>query len=179
MGWRLRNTLPISKQLLELAVSTRTKEITCNHLQQAKEKQKLYHDRGSAACETLPLEIGDKVRIRPTSCKEKWKVAIVWDKKQGTNSYIVESAHGGFLRRNRAHLQKATTTANARAHLENNSGNSWVDEPTQQNTEKLTSEIGPTDQMERVDVSSKAPNSDVIITRSGRVSKKLDRLLMY
>ena len=134
-------------------MSTRTKEITRNRLKQAKEKQKLYHDRGSAACETLPLEIGDNVRIQPTSCKENWKVAI-----EGTNSYIVESAHGGFLRRNRAHLQKATTTANARACLENNSGNSWVDEPMQQNTEKLTYEIRLTDQMERV---------DVIITRSG------------
>ena len=73
MGRRLRNTLPISKQLLEPAVSTRTKEITRNHLQQAKAKQKLYHDRGSAACETLPLEIGDNVRIQPISCKKSGK----------------------------------------------------------------------------------------------------------
>ncbi len=64
-------------------MAKQTKEIIRNHLQQAKEKQKLYHDQGSAACETLPLEIGDNVRIQTTSYKKEWEAAIVWDKKQG------------------------------------------------------------------------------------------------
>ena len=167
MGRRLRNNLPMSRKLLEPAAKAST--LVRRRLYQSKNKQKFYHDLGSTPHATQPLQAGDSVRIQPVGYNQEWKAAVVLGQTPNTNSYVVKTNNGKLLRRNRAHLRSSTPLASAISEE--------YDPPTVESSSTAT-ENEPSKIEEPAGVQD-AQTAGTVVTRSGRVSVKPDRLIMY
>ena len=97
MGRRLQSTLPMLPSLLEQQCNKDTKE----KLLSRQTQQKYYYDKDA---KQLPaLKPKDVVRFK---YKAFWKPAVVIDTHSAPRSYIIRTADGTILRRNRRHLRK-------------------------------------------------------------------------
>ena len=100
-GRRTKTTLPTSSSLLQPSL-IQPKEVQ-EALQKRKEKQKLYFDRHS---KDLPeLKMGDSVRYETN---KGLKSAQLIEKRKEPRFYMIRTANGMVLRRNRRHLYKGT-----------------------------------------------------------------------
>ena len=97
MGRRLQSTLPMFPSLLERQCNKDTKE----KLLSRQAQQKYYYDKD--AKRLPPLKPKDVVRF---IYKAFWKPAVVIDIHSAPRSYIIRTADGTILRRNRRHLRK-------------------------------------------------------------------------
>ena len=95
---RTRTLIPLHEHLLQPEVVPKIRE----KLHQTKSRQSHYYDRNSK--ELKPLQVGDVVRVRPTT-GEKWFKAKV-EHKVNVRSYKILSENGAVYRRNRRHLRK-------------------------------------------------------------------------
>lgn len=102
MGRRLRNGLPISKEMLKPA-GYNQRAIT-NYLGKAKELQKTQYDR-RAGRELEEIAPGTRVWLQPQEQKREWQPATVIGNHESPRSYVVETDKGSRLRRNRRHLR--------------------------------------------------------------------------
>ena len=97
MGRKLQSTLPMLPSLLEQQCNKDTKE----KLLSRQTQQKYYYDKDA---KQLPaLKPKDVVRFK---YKAFWKPAVVIDTHSAPRSYIIRTADGTILRRNRCHLRK-------------------------------------------------------------------------
>ena len=95
---RTKTLLPTTSALLQPRVVTNVPE----DIVYRRQKAKAYYDKG--ACPLPPLEIGDTVRLQPQDKGGFWSKATVV-KKVAEHSYLVKTAQGHLLRRNRKFLR--------------------------------------------------------------------------
>ena len=100
-GRRTKTTLPTSSSLLQPSL-IQPKEVQ-EALQKRKENQKLYFDRHSK--ELPELTVGDSLRYETN---RGLKPAQVIEKRKEPRSYMILTANGMVLRRNRRHLYRGT-----------------------------------------------------------------------
>ena len=106
MSRRLKALIPCTdKQLLPMIHKT-TQDIQ-ETIRAQKQKQKAHYDK--TATDLPPLHRGDSVRIQEYDTG-RWRPAVVKEVAETPRSYIVETAQGRQLRRNRKHLLKTGDT---------------------------------------------------------------------
>ena len=123
------------------------------------QQQKRYHDKHATSLPTL--EEGEHVRMRDG---KKWKPVTVMKNASEPRSYIVQYHEGRQYRRNRSQLLKLKNQSSLRLK----DGENEVTEGIGNETNSLSSrnqEIGQAEEL-----------SKSYVTRSGRVSKPLQRL---
>ena len=119
-------------------------------LQDRQAQQKYYHDQRSGP-ELPRLYTGQQVRVCETG-NGSWIPATIIAKCAEPRSYVVQTPNGNQLRRNRAHIRDCPTTTIPKV--------TFADEET-----------GPV----AVDPSP-AINPQPVLRRSGRITKKPERL---
>ena len=119
-------------------------------LDKCKLTQKQNYDRRCSQ-ELPPLEIGQKVRLQ----KEKiWVPATVVAKRETPRSYIIKDHSGSTYRRNRHHLGESQSESI----------------PEESNDLQLQEFLDDKNPLKEVDNTSKEPSSNIVRTRSGRIS---------
>jgi hypothetical protein len=97
MSRRLRSTLPLTEGALLPKVMQPT--MLQKAVNQRKQRQKLYYDRGAKALK--PLKPGQFIHMQRHG---EWRPAVVSRETEWPRSYIVQTEDGGVYRRNRRHL---------------------------------------------------------------------------
>lgn len=100
MSRRLKALIPCTESQLIPKIHKSPQEIR-DAIRAQKQKQKTFFDR--TARDLPPLHEGDSVRVQDHATG-RWSPAVVTDTAQTPRSYIIETAQGRQLRRNRKHL---------------------------------------------------------------------------
>ena len=173
MGRRLRNGLPISKEMLKPAGYNQ--QAITNYLERAKELQKTHYDR-RAGRELEEIAPGTRVWLQPQEQKREWQPATVIGNHESPRSYVVETDKGSRLRRNRRHLRVCPAPARPTVEVEVREGGSPERPP-------LPSQPPPQTRPQRTVVAEQQVPSALqtdreapITTRSGRRVVKPHRL---
>ena len=109
MGRRLRNTLPISKELLK--PSADNTESVKKHFNLGKNKQKSYYDHKKGVKELPPLNSDTNIRRSPLPGTKSWLSGTVVQPYGLPRSYVVKHGNRIYIR-NRKHLRQSTESAN-------------------------------------------------------------------
>lgn len=162
MGRMLRSNLPTTnEQLKQKIINDVPKE-----LNRLREVQRAYAEVGSKPA--APFQIGDKVRMRQGH--RAWISATVVNKANRPRSFIIKTTDGRTFRRNTSHIHKSRTNIiSDRVAIPASSSSSLPSSLT-----SLTSAPQPRDAPNTA--SSSSANPAVVVTRSGRVSKPVQRL---
>lgn len=176
---RTKTLLPTTSELLQPRVPNNITE----DIEFRRQKAKAYYDKG--AHPLPPLEIGDTVRLQPQDKAHSWSKASVI-KKVAERSYLVKTAQGHLLRRNRKFLrctgevpEEATNPALSPMEPERQEELQGQSEPVQDSQLRQTQGETPQYQEESTAAGSCQPdqsNSDtasspIKSTRAGRTVK--------
>ena len=184
MGRRLRNTLPMSKELLK--PSTDNTESVKKHFNLEKDKQKFYYDHERGVKELPPFEHGTNIRMSPLPGTKSWVPGTVVEPYGLPRSYIVK--HGNRVyQRNRKHLKMSTESANRELEWEPDISDRFIPSILSNapagNRQQLRSEETPRETLTGNGPGTsavKSPATDMgkspIRTRSGRAVKPPQRL---
>ena len=186
MGRRLRNTLPMSKELLK--PSTDNTESVKKHFNLEKDKHKFYCDHKRGVKELPPFDNGTNIRMSLLPRTKSWVPGTVVEPYGLPRLYIVK--HGNRVyRRNRKHLKMPTESANRELEREPDISDRFIPSTTSNtsvgNGQQLRSEETPRETSTgngpgNSAVKSPATNmgKSPIRTRSGRAVKPPQRLDM-
>ena len=201
MGRRPRNKLPTSRKLLEPRSYNRAD--VKERFDKEKARQTFYYNK--KAGQNLPvLEPGDPVRMTPLPGSKQWLPGTVIQHHRTPRSYVIDH-NGRRYRRNRRHLRLATHEANRRCNTTAGTGvnppwfnhhpvadsrpsqnrrpadtpprpSAGVSTPTPQRppSQPNTAERPPP--AGRSSAGDSRPSGSTYVTRSGRASRKPDRL---
>lgn len=153
-----------------------------NEVKVKRQKAKLYHDRSVKQLPELVVGQTLRAKLRPNVTRSTWSPAVVKE-KVAPNSYIV-TANGHDYRRNRVHLRESAELAKSlRSYatlpeLENeHSGSTEVDSARADNPIVPMPEVDITQHPSPNKVVGAVSKPDIVMTRSGRVSKPPGRYL--
>lgn len=158
MGRRLRNTLPtLDRNLIPKWPDQR---LIRRRDDAAKQQHAFYFNRRHGVRNLPPLRPGDPVLVKLDE-EKRWKTpAMVMGQSATERSYMISSPEGGRKRRNRCHLQlQCPSESSADAEITGNSEKKGDDDTVRTNDSLLTQ-----------------TNEGMRVTRSGRVSKPVQKL---
>ena len=175
---RTRTLIPLNDRLLQPEVVPNVQD----KLHQTQVRQARYYDRNSK--ELIPLQVGDIVRVKPTS-GEKWFKAKV-EYQVNERSYEVRTENGAVYRRNRRHLRKVQesfipqhedTAADPPVNCEQEQDNQPQPQQRSNNTEptpqlSVADEENTEDQQAQLSPSSSDAGTGHYVTASGRIVRK-------
>ena len=176
---RTKTLLPTTSGLLQPRVVTHVPE----DIVYRRQKAKAYYDKG--AHPLPPLEIGDTVRLQPQDKKGFWSKATVV-KKVAERSYLVKTAQGHLLRRNRKFLRFTgempdEVTSQALLPTETFNEESQIQSTPSQGNQSAQAQVELPQQQEETPQPTADQNSSnntgtpVKSTRAGRTVKTPDR----
>ena len=167
MGRKIRTTLPtLEKNLLPKWPSrTAVKERDGKE----KAKQAYYFNRRHGAKPLPALRPGDTVFMKLDNEKSWSSPAVISSESTTPRSFVIRTEQGAELRRNRRHLQlgpipqpvQAAADRNTESNIDSDAVTTLETVPTRQSMDKLTN-----------------PLPALTVTRSGRVSKPVNRLYL-
>lgn len=138
-----------------------------------KDRQAFYYNRRNGAKNLSTLRPGDTVLTKLDHEKVWASPAVIRQESVTPRSYVIETEQGAVLRRNRRHLQAVPTptqTTKQTVHTDSPQTKGTVDiQPTHTDT----TETVPTRNRRET---FPTPETGLILTRSGRVSKPVVRL---
>uniref|UniRef100_A0A8C4ST07 Integrase catalytic domain-containing protein n=1 Tax=Erpetoichthys calabaricus TaxID=27687 RepID=A0A8C4ST07_ERPCA len=161
MGRKIKTTLPLLETLLQPQwpnlEDVRRKD------SMEKQKQAFYFNRHNGARPLPSLRSGDAVLTKLDHQKTWGTAAVVRGESTTPRSFVIETHQGATLRRNRRHLQLCPAPAE---------GNQLPVQP-----EQIYEQL-PTSTVHMETTLSKAPKTQkgLVVTRSGRLSRPVDRL---
>ena len=168
----LKSKLPTAKNLLKPhVVPSMSDQLALRQM-----KQKYYHDK-SAKPELPQLDTGQEIRFRGP--EGKWRNGTVAGKHEMPRSYIVQGESGRMFRRNRRHMFPIPNTKEPiHEHLQPPLRTDFENNVTMQDSDKGAShetnvqvDPPPVQSMSVAD-----PHKDGYLTRSGRLSKRPDKM---
>ena len=168
----LKRKLPTAKNLLKPhVVPSMSDQLALRQM-----KQKYYHDK-SAKPELPQLDTGQEIKFRGP--EGKWRNGTVAGKHEMPRSYIVQGESGRMFRRNRRHMFPIPNTKEPiHEHLQPPLRTDFENNVTMQDSDKGAShetnvqvDPPPVQSMSVAD-----PHKDGYLTRSGRLSKRPDKM---